>query len=89
MAQKEIIEFSNTDSHASVAMEPVIRELLEENPDVSYARINYDEEPALTSLLISSLPPTVSPFFVSFQNGKAVGSVSGIVSKEELNRIIN
>jgi thioredoxin-like negative regulator of GroEL len=88
MTQKEIIEFSNKSSQASVAMEPVIQEFLKENPGVSYSRINYDEEPELIKILISAQPPTIPPFFVSFSNGKAVGSTSGIVSKEELKKIL-
>jgi thioredoxin-like negative regulator of GroEL len=88
MTQKEIIEFSNKNSQASVAMEPVIKKLLEENPEVSYSRVNYDEDPDLIKMLIASQPPTIAPFFISFNNGKAVGSAAGIVSKEELKNIL-
>jgi thioredoxin-like negative regulator of GroEL len=88
MTQKEIIEFSNTNSHASQAMEPVIKEFLRENPDVSYARVNYDEDPDIVKMFIKSQAPTISPFFVSFVNGKAHGSASGILSKEDLGSIV-
>lgn len=88
MTQKEVIEFSNAGSRASLAMQPVVEEFLKENPDVSYTRINYDEDPDLIKLIISSQAPTISPFFVSFNDGKAVGSAAGIVSKEDLTKII-
>jgi thioredoxin-like negative regulator of GroEL len=88
MTQKEIIEFSNKSSQASVVMEPVIQEFLKENPGVSYSRVNYDEDPDLIKMLIKSQPPTIAPFFISFSDGKAVGSAAGIVSKEELRKIL-
>lgn len=84
MTQKEVIEFSNAGSKASQAMIPVVEEFLKENPDVSYTRVNYDEDPDLLKAIISSQAPTISPFFVSFKDGKAVGSVAGLVSKEDL-----
>jgi thioredoxin-like negative regulator of GroEL len=84
MTKKEVIEFSNLGSKASEAMEPVVREFLKENPDVSYTRVNYDEDPDLLKAIISSQVPTISPFFVSFKDGKAVGSAAGLVSKEDL-----
>jgi thioredoxin-like negative regulator of GroEL len=84
MTHKEVIEFSNAGSKASEAMEPVVQEFLKENPDVSYTRVNYDEDPDLLKAIISSQAPTISPFFVSFKDGRAVGSAAGMVSKEEL-----
>ncbi len=89
MTQKEIIEFSNNKSKASVIMEPIIKEFLYENPDVSYSKVNYDEDPEIVKSLISSQAPTVSPFFIGFYNGHAIGYTAGIVSKEELKKIIS
>jgi hypothetical protein len=89
MTKKEIIEFSNKDSAASLLMEPVIRQFLEENPDVSYERVNYDEDPDAVKALIASQPPMVAPFFISFNNGKAIKSASGIISKEDLEKIVS
>ena len=89
MTQKEIIEFSNKGSKASELMEPVIKEFLKENPDVAYERINYDEDPDMIKTILASQPPMVSPFFISFDNGKALKTASGIVTKEELQKIIN
>lgn len=88
MTQKEIIEFSNRNSQASVVMEPVIKEFLAENPGVFYTRVNYDEDPDLIKALIASQPPTIAPFFISFSDGKAVGSAAGIVTKEDLKKIL-
>jgi hypothetical protein len=88
MTQKEIIEFSNKDSKASAIMEPIIQDFLKDNPEVSYSRINYDEDPDIVKMFIKSQAPTISPFFVSFKNGKAQGSAAGIISKEELSNII-
>jgi thioredoxin-like negative regulator of GroEL len=89
MTQKEIIEFSNSTSVASQAMQPIIEEFLKENPNISYSRVNYDEDPDIVKMLISSQAPTIAPFFVSFHDGKATGSAAGIVSKDELRKIIS
>lgn len=88
MTQKEIIEFSNSKCVTSTAMEPIVKEVLEQNPDVSYTRINYDEEPDLVKSMIASQPPTISPFFVSFFDGKIHGSTAGLVSAHELSKLL-
>lgn len=69
-------------------MESVIKEILEQNPDISYARINYDEEPDLVKSMIASQPPTISPFFVSFFDGKMSGSAAGLISADELSKLL-
>ena len=89
MVSKELIEFSNSDSQTSVAMESVIEKILEDNPDVSYVRVNYDEDPDLVKAIIASQPPTISPFFVGFTDGKISGSAAGIVSAQELTKILS
>jgi thioredoxin-like negative regulator of GroEL len=89
MTHREVIEFSNTDSEASTALEPLIQAVVKENPEVSYTRINYDEDPDIIKALIASQPPTISPFFVSFVDGKAVASAAGLLSVEELNRLFS
>ena len=88
MTQKEIIEFSNSKCATSIVMEPVIKEFLEQNPDISYARINYDEEPDLVKSMIASQAPTISPFFVSFFDGKIYGSAAGLISADELLKLL-
>lgn len=88
MTQKEIIEFSNSKCATSIVMEPIIKEVLEQNPDVSYTRINYDEEPDLVKSMIASQPPTISPFFVSFSDGRMHGSAAGLISANELVKLL-
>jgi hypothetical protein len=88
MAQKEIVEFSTSNSKTSEIMQPVIQELLHNNPDVTYTRINYDEEPDLVKAMIASQPPTISPFFVSFCDGKMFASAAGLISVDELSRLL-
>ena len=88
MTQKEIIEFSTSNCVTSTVMEPVIKEILEQNPDVSYTRINYDEEPDLVKAMIASQAPTISPFFVSFFNGRISGSAAGLISANELSKLL-
>jgi hypothetical protein len=89
MVSKEIIEFSNSTSQTSSAMKSVIEDLLKENPDVSYMRVNYDEEPDMVKAIIASQPPTISPFFVGFTDGKLSGSVAGLVSADDLTKLVN
>jgi thioredoxin-like negative regulator of GroEL len=87
MTQKEVIEFSNKGSATSTALEPLIQAAVKENPEVYYTRINYDEDPDIIKALIASQAPTISPFFVSFVDGKAVASAAGLLSAEELNKL--
>ena len=88
MVSKEIIEFSSSGSQASAAMQDIVKDMLKENPDVSYTRINCDEDPDLVKTIIASQPPTVSPFFVSFKDGKISKSLAGIASVEDLEELI-
>ncbi len=89
MTLKEIIEITNTSSVTSEVMEPIIKDLVSDNPDIGYTRINHDEEPELVKLLVSSQIPTISPFFVGMIDGKVNGSVAGVVSKEDLENLVN
>jgi thioredoxin-like negative regulator of GroEL len=88
VSKKEIVEFSNKDSVASEAMKQVVEELLQANPDLSYIRVNCDDEPDLVKTIIASQPPTVSPFFVSFKDGRMSKSIAGIASIEDLEELI-
>jgi hypothetical protein len=88
MTTKEIIEFSNSSSHASESMKDVVAKLLAANPDLSYIRVNYDEDPDMVKAIIASQPPTISPFFVTFTDGKMSKSLAGIASIEELEELI-
>lgn len=88
MTQKEIVEFSTSGSKTSEIMQPIVQELLHNNPDVTYTRINYDEEPDLVKAMIASQPPTISPFFVSFNDGKMFGSAAGLISADELAKLL-
>ena len=89
MVSKELIEFSNSDSHTSAAMEPIIEQILADNPDISYVRVNYDQDPDLVKAIIASQPPTISPFFVGFNDGKISGSAAGLISAQELAKILS
>lgn len=89
MGQKEIFEISTSESQASLAMSEIVKEILQENPEVSYTRLNYDQDFEIIKTLIQSKPPTVSPFFLSMHNGKIIGSASGIISKTELFKLVN
>lgn len=84
-----MIEFSNTNSAASESMKEVVQKLLEANPDLSYIRVNYDEDPDLVKAIIASQPPTISPFFVTFTDGKMSKSLAGVASIEELENLIS
>jgi thioredoxin-like negative regulator of GroEL len=88
MTQREIVEFSTSKCVTSEIMEPIVKEVLSKNPDVSYTRINYDEEPDLVKAMIASQPPTISPFFVSFCDGKMFASAAGLISVDELSRLL-
>lgn len=89
MTRKEIIEITNTSSVTSEVMQPIIEDLVANNPDIDYTRINHDEEPDLVRSLVSSQIPTISPFFVGMVDGKIAGTTSGVVSEQDLKSLVN
>jgi hypothetical protein len=90
MVSKEIIEFTNKDSEISKTMEPVVEELVSHNPDISYTRINEEDEPELRKLIINSKQAVNHPCFVGLVGGKISGMSSGMtLSKQDLESLVN
>jgi hypothetical protein len=89
MTQKEIIKIVDGPIEELDSDVPLINELISEDPEISYTQISNSEEPWLVRMLISSRPPTETPFFIAFVDGKITGSVSGHASKDQLKDLFN
>ncbi len=89
MTQKEIIKIIDGSTDQPDVDASVMNELISEDPEISYTQISNTEEPWLVKMLISSRPPTETPFFIGFVDGKISGSVSGSVSKEQLRNLFS
>jgi hypothetical protein len=88
MTHKEILEIDYTSSSEESPAKPIIDEMLSEDSDLTYMKINHDEEPWIVKMFVSSLAPTATPMFIGFVDGRISGSVSGLVSKQDLSSII-
>lgn len=88
MVSKEIIEITKKDSQDSKAMEPVIEELLLSHPEVSYIKLDEDSDPEITRAVIASRPPSVHPTFVGLIDGKFNATMSGNLSKKDLEALV-
>jgi hypothetical protein len=88
MTNKEIVHITEKNSATSEVLEPMIEKFMLENPDVSYVRVNQDEEPELAKVILPSRPPIVSPFFIGLVGGKVNGTASGMISEQDLGTIV-
>lgn len=89
MTQKEIIKIVDGPVEEIDGNASIINELISEDPEISYTQISNTEEPWLVRMLISSKPPTETPFFIAFVDGRISGSVSGNASKDELKNLFH
>lgn len=89
MTQKEIIKIVDGPIEEIDGDVSLMNELISEDPELSYTQISNTEEPWLVRMLISSRPPTETPFFIAFVDGKITGSVSGSASKEEFKNLFH
>lgn len=90
VVSKEIYEFTHKDSEISKSMEHVVEELVHTNPDISYTRVNEEEEPELRKLIINSKDPINHPCFVGVVGGKISKISSGMeLSKEDLKSLVD
>lgn len=88
MTYKEILEIDHVPSSQDSPAKPIIDEMIKEDSDLTYMKINHDEDPWIVKMFVSSLAPTQMPMFIGFVDGRISGSVSGSVSKQDLKDII-
>lgn len=88
MTHKEILEIDSTPSASDSSVKPIIDEMLEEDSDLTYMKINHDDDPWIVKMFVSSLAPTQTPMFIGFVDGRISGTASGRVSKEDLSNLI-
>lgn len=89
MVSKEILEFTTSESEISKTMEPVIQNVIDDNPDIAYTRIDEDQEPEIRKLIVNSKNPISHPCFVGLKDGKVSGIASGELSKAELKSLVD
>jgi hypothetical protein len=90
VVSKEIIEFTNKDSEISKNMQSIVEDLVSDNPDISYTRVNEEDEPELRKLVISSKQAVNHPCFIGIVDGKVSGVSSGMkLSKEDLKSLVS
>lgn len=90
MVSKEIIEFTNKDSEISKVMEPIVEELIVSDPEISYTRVNEEDEPELRKIIINSKEAVNHPCFVGIVGGKISGMSSGMtLTKEDLRSLVD
>lgn len=68
-------------------LEPMIQEYMEDNPEISYIKLNAEEDQSIIKQIIPSRPPIVSPFFIGSVDGRISGTASGMISKDDLGNI--
>lgn len=89
MVSKEILEFTTSESEISKNMESVVQNVIEDNPEISYTRIDEDVEPDLRKLIVNSQNPISHPCFVGLVDGKVNAIASGELSNKELRSLVN
>ena len=65
-------------------LSPIVEQLAEEHPEISFGKINVDEAPELAQQFQVSAIPTL----VLFKDGKAVDVSVGVKSKDDLEDFI-
>jgi hypothetical protein len=88
MVSKEIIEITTKDSETSKNMEVVVDEVLLSHPEIDYIKLDEDSDPEIFRAVVSSRPPSVHPTFVGLIDGKFNATISGNVSKKDLESLI-
>ena len=65
-------------------LSPIVEQLAEEHPEISFGKVNVDEAPELAQRFQVSAIPTL----VLFKDGKAVDMSVGVNSKDDLEEFI-
>ena len=65
-------------------LSPIVEQLAEEHPEISFGKVNVDEAPELAQRFQVSAIPTL----VLFKDGKAVDMSVGVKSKDDLEEFI-
>tara|TARA_B110000483_G_C18162797_1_gene529986 strand:+ start:1478 stop:1744 length:267 start_codon:yes stop_codon:yes gene_type:complete len=68
--QKELIHFTQPNSEVCAAMEPTIKKLVKENPDIKYVRIDVSKETELFEYYNNKYPINYCPAFIGIVDGK-------------------
>lgn len=89
MTKKEIVHIYENGSKTSEALEPMIEQYMQSNPDIDYVKLESVDDSFLIKTIIPSRPPIVSPFFIGIVDGKINGTASGMISEQDLSDIVD
>lgn len=82
--KKVIVDFWATWCGPCKMIAPILEELSNEHPEVTFAKVNVDEQAALCiKFKVVSIPT-----LIVFENGEAIDKVVGYRTKEELTEIL-
>ena len=68
--QKELIHFTQPNSEVCAAMEPVIKKLVKDNPDITYVKIDVSQDKELYEYYYKKYPINYCPAFLGIVDGK-------------------
>jgi hypothetical protein len=74
MTQKEIIEINLQRPIDQDDTPPKIDEILSEDPEIIYTRLNYEDDSDVIKSIVNSGQPIASPFFLALRDGKVFNS---------------
>jgi hypothetical protein len=86
---KEIIHFTTTNSAICEQMRPAIEKLLSQCPDISYTKINVDEDATLFNFYSSKYPLQHFPAFLGLVDGSVQDGHVGFASSLILEALVN
>lgn len=67
---KELLHFTRNGSNTCEQMLPTIERFIVDNPDISYTKINVDDDKALYSFYAKKYDLSICPAFIGLVDGK-------------------
>jgi hypothetical protein len=86
--QKELIHFTQPDSEACAAMEPIIKKLIKDNPDIAYVRVDVSKETELFEYYNAKYQINYCPAFLGLVDGKVQDGHVGIATQHILESLV-
>lgn len=86
---KEIVHFTLPNSTVCESMEPIIRKLLKNNPDIKYTKIDVSVEKALYEYYARKYPLNYCPAFLGIVDGIVQDGHVGEATEMILESLVN
>tara|TARA_B110000503_G_scaffold24933_1_gene39267 strand:+ start:1649 stop:1915 length:267 start_codon:yes stop_codon:yes gene_type:complete len=85
---KELIHFTQPNSEACDAMEPIIKKLIKENPEIKYTKIDVSVDVTMFEYYASKYPINYCPAFLGLVDGKVQDGHVGATSQMVLESLV-